>query len=239
MANPNLLYFNSNIQIDKVLMVQSGTINIAAPVSPQLSLDGSFSFNTGVGDYAFFYGIYSLDNGATWNDFNAATVEYVSGNPVFNTCDVWGQSTVGVMTVYARNWYIFGAASQKARTVMFKVAIIAKPDQGVVGDTSTDKPLQFSSRYNYQKILIDYVSDITLASNERRTITIPHGLGYPPKMRGWAVESSVLYDFGKYLYGDAYSAFYSDSTNVTLIISNENNPSARSLRVYVRVYYDA
>lgn len=243
---PNLLNFISDIQIDKILKVASGTFNVAAPTGGlgSITVDGFATFDTGINDTTFFYGVFSLDGGATWNDFNSSVVEITGGNPVFQTCDVWGESRAGTFYVWARNWYNFVNSTGTARTVMYKVALVAKRDQAVVPTASTDEKLQFITDYNYPKIAVDDVQTMSLATNERKAFVIPHNLGYVPKVLGFATflngtQDNYLYDFGHMFSGDAYSAMLIDTSNFTYIISNENNPNPASYRVHTRIYYDA
>lgn len=240
LTQPNLLFFTSNIQIDKVLRVEEGSFNVAAPTGGlgDITRDGSEAFSTGIDDTTFFYGIYSIDGGATWNDFNSTVVVISGGFPVFQTCDVWGESTNGTFTVRARNWYNFVSGTGTARTVLWKVAIIAKRDQALVPKGNTNEVLQFTSKYNYQKIAVDDIVTHTLVSGARNTYTVDHSLGYIPFARIFIEEGGIMRDVGNVSSLDAYSSFQISATDVTMIISNENNPSSRTITLHVRIYHD-
>jgi hypothetical protein len=247
-ANPQNLFFTSQLQIDKIIMVKSGSFGVPAPTGGlgDLTREATASFDTGINDYTFFLGIFSLDGGATWNDFNATVVEFYAGNPIFQTCDVHGESYSGRFTIRALNWYNFNSGTGTARTVMWKVAIIAKGDQGNVEGAKSNDILQFSSAYNYQKIFMDDVRTLTLASNERKSTTINHGLGKVPNMRGFIQDPTLvaplnvaLLDTGNTSSLDSYSNIAMDANNITWTVSNENNPSGKTVTLYTRIYVDA
>jgi len=239
MVNPLLLHFSSNIKIDKVLKVASGSFNIAAP-TPFPPTEAEDNFATNINDTTFFYGIYSTDGGTTWNDFNSSVVEVTLGFPVFQTCDVWGESIAGTFYIKARNWYNYLSGVGTARTILWKVALIAKGGQTLVPSISdTDEILQFSSAFNYQKIKVDDELPITILAGNRDTFDVAHNLNYIPRVRSWVEQSGVMTDSGYSLGGDAYSSLEINTTNVRYIISNEGNPNPRTFKLFTRVYYDA
>lgn len=240
MVDYSKLLFLSNSQIDKVLRVETGSFFVPAPTGGlgDITRDASATFNTDINDHTFFYGLFSLDGGATWNEFNSSVVEFASGFPVFQTCDVWGESRPGTFTIMARNWYNFVSSSSTARTVLWKVAIIAQGNQGLAPKGNSAEILQFTSSYNYKKIAVDAITPVTLSSLQRTTFVVSHLLGYVPKIRLWALENGVMYDAGHWLTPDAYSSIEIDSSNVYITMDNSNNPSARNLNIYTRVYHN-
>jgi hypothetical protein len=246
--HPEKLFFASELQIDKIIMVKSGSFNAAAPTGGvgDITREATSVFNTGVDDFTFFFGVFSLDDGVTWNDFNANVVEFVSGNPVFQTCDVRGESRPGSFTVRATNWYNFAAGSGTARTVLYKVAIIATDTQGDVEGARSSEILQFSSEYNYQKIAVDDVRTINLAAGARSSFTVNHNLGHVPNMRGFIQDgglvaplNTALLDTGNVASLDSYSNIAMNTTDVVWTISNEGNPNPRTATIYTRIYIDA
>lgn len=226
-------------RIDNIIGIHTGSFAIAA--NGGTSTTASQSFTTGFGDTCLFQGVYSIDGGASWNDLGAMKPITSGSNPVLQTTTCYGYvSATGVFTATALNFI------NTAYTVQYKVAFFAKDDQGLITPLPTNEVLQYSSKYNFQKIF-----ESGSFSNGSSSTVIAHGLNYVPKVRVWIVPSGSTLSAAGFLTIPAgalvtpdwfytYSSnnlIFVDSSNVT--IQTINNGSTVSGEVIYRIYLDS
>jgi hypothetical protein len=128
---------------------------------------------------------------------------------------------------------------------MYKVVLFARPGQGNITTQSLAQPLNFSARYNYQKIKFDSTYDFSFPSGTS-TATLNHGLGYIPKIRsyidnfssGSSPDSTALMDFGYFLSQFTAFQLYMDTNNIYYTVNN-SGVSSLTGTLYTRVYYDS
>jgi hypothetical protein len=239
--------FAASIPTDMILGTFSGSLFASAPSPTTIQkTTTTTSIATGIPEKTFFQGVFSTDNGVTWVDFNSNIVN--NTNPSFvglQTQMMYGKSSIGTLTLSADNWtYYTGSGYTSASyTFLYKVVLFRRPNQGNVTPQPVAQPLNFSARYNYQKIFRDSVFPFDFAIGTT-TATITHGLGYIPKVRSYVDNFSFaddivsLYDFGYFL--SQYNTFqlYMDEMTVNYYIDNSSGLSALTGTLYTRIYYD-
>lgn len=198
--------------IDNIIGAHTGSFFIAAPTG--LPVNASDPFTTGFNDSCLFQGIFSVDSGATWNDFGSMKPDLTTpGEPVFQTvtCQGWVDPT-GVFTAYATNYYDNVHLIGTSYTIQYKVVFFAKDTQGLVTPIPTQQILAYQSAYNFQKIFSkgSFANDII-------PTPITHNLGYVPKVRAWgtATGSSVYPDNSLLSYDWFGSANFNIEVNTT------------------------
>lgn len=183
--------------IDKIIGIHTGSISVGAPTSgtPDFGLKtGTDVFNTGFGDTCYFEGIFSIDNGVTWNDFAAMTPDLsLPTAPQFQTQDCNCSMIGGVLTTTAYNYYNTAHSTSAAHTYLFKIALIAKNGQGRIAPLATNQILAYNSAFNYQKVFLKGPIPFNLAgTNTTKSAVVNHNLGYVPKVRAFYQETSGL-----------------------------------------------
>lgn len=179
-------------EIDKIIGVVSGTFNIAAPTLVDQVKSSTSSHVTGFGATCYFQGIFSVDGGTTWNDFGAMIPDLSTpGFPVQETVDCNCSMIGGTLTVTGTSWWDNVHGTGTARTVQYKIALIAKNSQTSITPIPTEEILYYSSAYNYQKIFMKGQVAFNLAgTGVGSSSSVTHGLGYVPKVRAFYQETN-------------------------------------------------
>jgi len=219
------IIFSSNIPIDKIIATYTGSFT--ATISPRNVIH---PIPTNINDTTYFQGIFSIDNGTTWNDFG--TTEPIQ---------VFGMSQSGVFNVISRN-KLFGGSQY---TVLYKVVLIAKPTQGIIPIQDIGTNTYFNSNLNYQKILSDTTQNFSVSSGGSTILTFDHDLGYVPKIRPF-VYTSNLTDYGTGMY--EYCTLQTNIadtvgirvTTTKVYVDIDNTPYSNTLSgiIGMRIYYD-
>lgn len=231
------IHFASNLQIDKIVGTYTGSFTSTAPTSGNTVTNDTTTVDTTIEASLFFQGIYSIDGGTTWNDFENSIYDTAVGHVLFPYFSVSAShdSTNGLITIVADNYYNFYTSSGVEYTVMYKIAIIAAPDTGVIEPQPVGSPIWFNSNYNYQKILSDNTDSVYLpAGGSEQTFTYAHNLGYIPKIRTFFKTSAgVMYELANYTAG---AAIDTDNVYVTMFPKLVGDITGT---LYTRIYYDS
>ena len=170
-----------------IIGITSGSFTVAAPTLGN-NKTATVTFDTGFGTTCYFQGIFSTDSGATWNDFGSYVPNLTTpGQPVLQTTTCRGYVTSGgIMTMVGLNWFDIVHSSGSQKTILYKVALFAKPDQGNITPIDTSENTYYDSRENSRKVYISGTFDASTTANT----TIPHSLGYAPKVSSFFVPTS-------------------------------------------------
>lgn len=216
--------------IDKILATYEGSFALNAPAAGSTTTV-TINIGTGVADTTFFIGVYSVDGGDTWNGFNTEINHVEALSPATNpqgSYRVYGESRASQFRVIGENNALLSATQFFNYTVLYKVALIAKPGQGEITLSSVGANTVFDSRLNYLKIAVD---DSQSSTGVGQTKVFNHALGYVPRTRVFVENSSVMYSFGNWTTSGSVVAGTSD---VTVSIG-----SVGTITVYARIYYDS
>ncbi len=244
LVHPENIYMAVPInQIDQIIGIQTGSFGIVAPTASGPTTASS-TFTTGFGDTCFFQGIFSTDGGSSWNDFGTYRPNLSTPTqPVFQTVSCFGYVTSsGIFTAAGVNWYDFVHSIGNAYTIQYKVAFLAKSDQGSITPISTNEVLTYSSANNYQKIYLQ-----SSFANSGSNTVIAHNLGYIPKVRVYfkttnstaGTEGVYTVPAGAMMTLDwFYPNIYVDSSNLTItpVIDNVGTVAGT---VYYIIYLDS
>jgi hypothetical protein len=144
------------------------------------------------------------------------------------------------------------------RSIEYRVALIAKPDQGDVTPQPVGAEVIFDTRLNYQKIKLDTSRAISVANTNEITEEFEHGLGYIPKTRTFIEIASTYQGYAAGLYDamffvprvmsagattpdagvESMSGVYLDDDNLYVVLNNQSGSGDFSGTFYARVYYD-
>lgn len=246
-SDPRQVFFASQYPIDKILGTFESSFSAPSGGIPERT---THTIPTGITESTFFQGIFSVDSGTTWHDFGA---DIVSGG--LTDITVAGRSNANTFSIDADNYT--GATPY---TVTYKLALIAKPNQGTVEPQPIGANTLFDSRLNYQKIASDSVRSISIPDPNESIESFSHGLGYTPKVRSFieigssfgADAPAGLYETS-HLLGFAFGAgatapnpnfettsgVYLDTANASAVLNNNSGRGNFSGTLFMRVYYDA
>lgn len=211
------LYFHSGYGIDQIIGTYTGSFVAVAPAPLGAPQRTTFVITTNIPESTFFQGIYSVDGGNKWYKFNTDTSSSVLGSEV----NVYGGSNPDTFTLTAVN---STGSSPTAFTVMYRVALIAKPDQGTIDPQPTASNIVFNSRENYLKIVLDGTANISLGVGGTTRQAFVHGLGY--------FTQAIAYLETDATYGALPAALYELDTVMqflsTTTVPNETNTASGS-----------
>lgn len=240
-TNPSALNLAIPVnKIDQIIGIRPGTFNVAAPTpGPGSPSTASTTFDTGFGDTCLFQGIFSVDGGASWNDFGSFKPNLTTpGQPVLQTVTCRGAvSPTGIFTANATNYYDGVHFAGTAYTVQYKVAFLAKDDQGAITPIRTNEILYYNSKYNFQKIFLSS----SFANNVGVPTTITHSLGYVPKVRAWGTSTTggSFFTPGSML---SYDVFGGGNFNMAVSTTNvvfDAITTFGTVNVFYRIYLDS
>lgn len=232
--------------IDNIIGIHTGSFSISAPTSSGVYTTATNSFSTGFGDTCLFQGVFSTDGGTTWNDFGAMKPNLTTaGEPVLQTVTCYGYvESNGTFIATGLNYYDNVHSSGTAYTIQYKVAFLAKDNQGAVTPLATNEILQYDSAYNFQKVFSS--GSYTNGSSSH---TVTHNLGYVPKVREWFIPTSstsggsgtvLTIPAGALVTADWFGGYTYIQVNTTqAIFSSVNNGSTISGTVIYRIYWDS
>lgn len=175
---------------DKIIGAFEGDLNIPASGTFTIA-QNTISHDTGFQESCLPIGIYSTNFGATWNDMGAIVPSGLSFQTEECTASV---SSTGIVTILGTNWYDTGTgAGRPAKTVSYKVWLLAKKNQGRIAPLPISaQPLYHSSRFNYQKIFVESVLSLTVVWGGIGSVSYTHNLGYIPNIRTWVNDSGTI-----------------------------------------------
>lgn len=235
--NIDKVQFTSVYPIDNVLSIYSGSITIPVRTDPV----NTVTLQTNLGDSCFYAGVFSV-NGSSTEFINIGGRKYYDdGAGAYTEYGVEAYSTSSGIVISTRT------NDTSAHSCTFKVASIAKPDQGVVDLTTQTAPTIenfLSSDNTYLQIAQDYHEPYSITTSYSNTLTIPHNLGYVPVVRAFAEVDSKLWDLsqsGAVLYQSGFTYLTAeiilDTTNVYIYFKNGTS-TAKTADVYCRIYYE-
>jgi len=188
LTNYDKVAYSSYFNTDMVIGVHSGSLSLSAPTLSNSPTTATDSYVTTFGAVCYFQGIFSSDNGTTWNDFGSYTPNLTTaGQPVLQTVTCRGYvSPTGTFVAVGLNWYDLVHSSGTAKTVLYKVAFFATPTQGNITPTGTNEEIAYSSLYNSRKIY----RGTSFPVSTTQSTSISHPLGYVPKVTSFFVPTN-------------------------------------------------
>jgi hypothetical protein len=224
MPDTSKIVFDSRIPTDKLLGSYDSFL-VSSNSTPNSTVTTTSVHVTNIPETTFVVGIFSIDNGATWQGMEAE----VDHSDNQGAITVYAQSIAGQVEIVAKNRRDFGApAGAFVFTVLYKVMLLAKSDTSNVTPQPIGSNVYFDSRKNYQKIALD---DYQTVTGSNTTTVFTHGLGYEPRVRVFYETGGVLRIRG------GITTSRTDITPTT--VSVFMNGSITNTKIYVRVYYDA
>jgi hypothetical protein len=229
-------------RIDQIIGITSGTLSMTAPTAISNPTTATVSFEHGFGDSAFWAGIFTPDNGVTYNDFGSMITVISSGTPVFQTVGCNATCDPINLTITGYNYYNFVAGSGAAASVNYKVYLLAKDAMAQpINPIPTSQILQYQSSYNFQKLVLSGTLPLVVAAAATGSVSVVHGLGVVPKVRAYRTDAAtptVIEPIAtdqvadpQVRIDDTTLTFYSDQTGIGAV--------GIDTLVYYRIYLDS
>lgn len=157
-------------KVDQILAVYSGSFTVPAP-----GLFAGYAeqtFMTGFGDTCLTRCLYTVDGGAKNDDNFPSPIG--SDRFAVQATSFSKSNTVGVK---AFNRDYTGGASH---VISYEIYCYAKSNQGEIEPGTVSQTLAYASKYNYEKIVIDRIADLTVTTGSALSTVVVHNLGYIP-----------------------------------------------------------
>lgn len=176
---------------DKIIGSFTDTVAISAPTAGGGYTTVTTSYAHGFSDSAYFQGIFSSDGGISWNDFGAQIPNLTTPTqPVFQTLDCNATVDTTNLNVTITNYYDYVNSVGTSYTVTYKVYLLAKNSMTYpITPLSINNPIQYASKYNYQKIVDQGTVNLTVASGATGSAVVTHNLNVIPDVRAFWFNS--------------------------------------------------
>jgi len=185
-----LKYFGGD-RMDQIIGYFTGTISVGAPTLAQGKLSVTDPKTHPFGDSVYFRGRFTVDGGATWNDFGAQTPILTGTFPTFQTADCNATSDASAIYIKATSWYDFSNSTSHAYTFQYEVFAIAKNVMAKpIAPIETAQKLSLFTKNNYQKIALANSVAISVASGSTGGPTINYDLKKVPTVRAWFFQGT-------------------------------------------------
>lgn len=219
--------FNSKFKTDNVIWTYETTSAITNTTWGTASFNGSvanpFSFKPLV------FGIYSLDNGASWSDLTLPqTPDYGYGEVISNSSTIsWS---------WSRN-YTVSASTAKIRLFAFMPSNV---DVSVNASTPLSK-FYINTKFGYDNLIAS--GFVTVPNNSANYTLYTHNLGYYPKVLLWAERGNDIMRFqdNVNVYNTATSPVtqtfqFASLTTTALTFTNSYTSGGVSIGIHYRIY---
>lgn len=239
-SNTDKTAYASLWDMDKIIGTGSGTFTATAPTAGNTPTTSTMAYATTIGANYYFQGIYSTDNGASWNDFGSMVPNLTTpGMPVFQTLDVLGVvGSAGTFTVIAFNYWDLVHATGSAKTVMWKAIFFSKNEQGAINPELIADPTLFTSRSrNYQKVAIKNKIAFDVTSGVGKTAVVNHDLGYIPMVRSFYAQATPAVRIENLWTGYRIDTRITETTVSFVLDANYSAITATGFIEY-KIYYD-
>lgn len=225
--------------LDQIIGYFTGTATVPAPsLSPGFTTVTQ-TFQTNFGDSCYFQGIFSTDNGVTWNDFGSQTPNLAPPFPQFQTLDVNAVSGISTLTVTLTNTYDLSHTIGIPYTATFKVYALAKNTMAQsVSPLPTNQILSFSSPFNFQQIDQQGTVSLNVAGGITGSTIVVHNLGYVPIVRAFqfaVATPTVCQPISTGFIADPQVEL---TTSTLTFFSDQGNGSGINTVIDYRIYRD-
>lgn len=227
LTNQNGVLYNSNDEIDMVIYANTSSYSESGHTTYTENIF------TPIAQTGRPVGIYSLDNGATWNDVGGSS----------NSSSVDANITIQPLVLVTARVddagivYSMGTTTTNAFTIIIKLVILAEDSPGILPSpvVNSSNPYAYTSSQggNYRKII---QRDIVTGTNDGAIHTVAHNLGKIPIVNSWTTSTgnngkqyhhsqavSVDSRWDSSIPGSGYVVAY-DNTNIYanfLVVSND------------------
>lgn len=230
--------------LDQIIGYFTGSVAVGSGGTPS---NTTISIPHGFGDSCYFQGIFSSDNGVTWNDFGTEIPTPGSPLPTFQTigCNTYTDTTN--INIIGINW------TGTPVTVLYKLYALAKNTMAApLNPIPTTQKLSFSSGFNFQRIAFKGTVPLNVPLNTTGSQVVIHNLGYVPIVRAFLFRVSspttclpIIFDadtglsFASAMEGGLSSVQVRlTSSSLTFFVDNTSASSSSAIGVTVdyRIY---
>ncbi len=240
-ANYAKTAYTTAFDMDKIIAVKTGTIQVAAPTAINNVTSTTYT-ETGVFPERYYTkGIFSFDGGVTWNDMSAQVPDLTDPTQVvIQSCDCYTSiGSSGGFNVIGRSFYNFVAGTGTARRILFKVALIASNEMGMITPKILPVSTQFTSiDRQIQKIALKGKVPFSIQSGVGNSVTVSHNLGYVPRVSAYFVENPTGVGFLCNPWGTYGIDIRVTTTDVTFYLDADISFATIAGEIQYRIYYE-
>ena len=243
-SNLDKVAYTTVFGMDQIVGTVEGTISSPAPAPFDIT-ETSAWHDTGFDDSCWVLGIFSVDNGTTWLDFNAVPPDET--DPSFTNFQTYTLDGAvyddGMLELHFTNWYDIVNSVAHSYTVLYKAILVAKPSQGSIAPLPIDDPRFFDTRLrSYQKVALQGEVEFDIVATEGKEVVVPHNLGYVPKVRSFYHQTSATNRGMGIIYGAQFLIFRIetrvDENNLTFYLDEDSSADTETGFMEYRIYYD-
>lgn len=190
--NLDRVAFTTVFDTDKIIGTLSGSTFSVAPTAITSVTTTAENISTGFGEPCYYKGIFSIDGGTTWNDFDAMVPNTSTpGSPVFDTQNCFAEVRDNFVQLRTENWYNSVAGSGAAYTFLWKIVLFSKNGQGSIEPLPIAQQEFFTSKNRrYEMIAQQGEETFNINSSAGQTVVVSHSLGYVPRVQAFYREFS-------------------------------------------------
>lgn len=239
-ANYSKTAYTSLWDMDKIIGTGSGSFTVAAPTAINSPTSATSTYSTNFGDFYYFQAIYSVDNGASWNDFNAMVPDLSTpGSPVLDTVVALGAvGSSGTFNIFAFNYYDLVHGTGTAKTIMWKALFFSRNTQGAITPQIINDQTYFTSvERNYQKVAFKDSVTFNLTSGSGQTASLSHNLGYVPMVRAYYIQTTPSNRLDS-LWGGYRIEIRVTETTLSFVLDSAFSNITCNGRIEYKIYYD-
>ena len=176
--------FSSSLNYDQVIYATTRTLSLTEnAVATQI--------NSGINQQGLPLGIFSIDNGTTWNDMGAPLTYGTGVTGIFLSVNCTSNGTINLRLVTQ--------SGSSTYTVLIKLVLLASdtPSELPNSVVSTTNPTayQFGTDANYRYIIDTNTQSLTNATE----YTYAHNQDAIPIIQNWTIQSGAYYLYGLYV----------------------------------------
>ena len=178
------LQYSSNLTYDQVIYATTQTLSLTENDFPT-------QINSGINQQGLPLGIFSIDDGVTWNDMGAPFTYGTGVTGIFLSVSCTGTGIINLSLVTQ--------SGSSTYTVLIKLVLLASdtPSElpNSVVTTSNPTAYQFGTDANYRYIVDTNTQSLTNATE----YTYAHNQDAIPIIQNWTIESGDYYLYGLYV----------------------------------------
>jgi hypothetical protein len=212
---------------DKVIGILKGTFVIDTNATNLQT----FEIPTGIDDSTLVEGVFLVQGGIQYQNLDTS---YLLGTDLASVVMKSGKGKVVLVTT--------AASSFIGKLVFYRIALIAKMNQGVVELKDIDYDTLLTSKRNYRKIFKEDIVPLsfpdTSVTGIATPITVAHNLGYYPTIKEYIeYQGEIMNPVAVSFFVGVYSTRVIIGTkDITIVVGA--NDIARDLKLHYRIYFD-
>ena len=212
MSNPNDFLLNTDYEMDKIILVETG------------STIGDKNVLHTLGAALLAFGVWSTD--PDFNTVNTIGVTDISLDPAYTP-----RLGVDCESLSEKIHLFVSGDGSDTTTIYYRIYCFAPPNSNINAHKTSNLSNTFilNTDYNYRKLMA--TGTFTQENQE-----FEHNLGYLPQVMAWDDTSGT--SFGRGIYPYVYSSHFTGSTITVTSTKIKCNKLLAGEKIYWRIYHD-